>query len=247
MSRRSEIAPGRMAAGAVAALLVASVCGGCAGTGLTPSTVGSAATLTEVEYRIVMTNIARFANDPATLPAQVRITDGTVQVNDEFGVESLSLAGGGGRWAVGGPRALRTVSGQWSADAITDPVILNQLQGVYRAAFGLRPLPDPPFLDALAGPTATTRRSTSDDRKRRPVRLDLDRDVPRGWFGVGTRRDVPDDARYVARDRDTFVWVRPDHLADFSRFTLAVLFLVQAKTGDARVGPGGLMYTAGGR
>jgi hypothetical protein len=52
--------------------------------------------------------------------------------------------------------------------------------------------------------------------------------IPTGWFGVGRKRDVPRNAAYVAHEGKVYVWVCPEHRAELSRFTLALLDIATA-------------------
>ena len=52
--------------------------------------------------------------------------------------------------------------------------------------------------------------------------------IPTGWFGVGSKREVPRDACFVAHDGKVYVWVTPDHRDDLSKFTMAVLDIATA-------------------
>lgn len=81
------------------------------------------------------------------LPSHIRIKQGTVQVSDELGLYQLEVSGTASG-SFGGPRAERTISEQWGADAISDPLAVKQLQDVYRAALELSPVDDPSFLQA---------------------------------------------------------------------------------------------------
>jgi hypothetical protein len=54
------------------------------------------------------------------------------------------------------------------------------------------------------------------------------RTVPTGWFGVGTKHDVPKNACYVAKDGHKYVWVMPVHRAELSKFVLIVMDLANA-------------------
>jgi hypothetical protein len=55
--------------------------------------------------------------------------------------------------------------------------------------------------------------------------------LPRDWFSVGTEDDVPCDACFVAHYCDTYVWVTPDGMDGFTRFTITILDLA---TGEIR-------------
>jgi hypothetical protein len=62
-----------------------------------------------------------------------------------------------------------------------------------------------------------------------------------GWFGVGSRRDVPKNACYVGRYCNTYVWVTPSNLESLTRLTLAILDIHTFKSeriGGSRIQPG---------
>ena len=52
--------------------------------------------------------------------------------------------------------------------------------------------------------------------------------IPTGWFGIGTSRDVPKDACFVAHQGNVYVWVMKEHRDDLSKFTMAVLDIATA-------------------
>jgi hypothetical protein len=54
------------------------------------------------------------------------------------------------------------------------------------------------------------------------VQSDL-REIKGGWFGTGSRRDIPAGACYVGRYRDRYAWVCPDGVPALSDFTIAIL------------------------
>ena len=159
-------------------------------------------------------------------------------------------ASGAAKGVFGGPRAERTVSEQWGADAICDPLALKQLQDVYRAALQLPPFADPGFLDVEQARTSKQGLSKHHDGgapSNAVARVDLQRDVPHGWFHTGPRSQVPDDATYAGHAGGTWVWVTPDKLADLSRFALIILFITKLGPGEDTNTQGGLMYTGGGQ
>jgi hypothetical protein len=89
-------------------------------------------------------------DNPAVLPWAIRINDGTVQVNDEGGMPELGVQWGGTPGFTRGVRAVRSITEQWGAHPITDPLVVKTLQDVYRQAMGLPPAPDPPLLAQLS-------------------------------------------------------------------------------------------------
>jgi hypothetical protein len=52
--------------------------------------------------------------------------------------------------------------------------------------------------------------------------------LPRGWFSVGCKHDVPKNACYVGHHCNTYVWVLPDGLDGLTRLTLTILNLATA-------------------
>ncbi len=215
---------------------------------LTASTVSTATTVMEIEYQMVMDNLAHMVRNPATLPSEIRIKQGTVQVSDELGIYQLQASGSTGG-TFGGPRAERTVSEQWGADAISDPRAVKELQDVYRAAMQLPPMTTPDFLtldQARKAAQGSTKKGPGSGHDDAPA-IDLQRDVPHGWFHTGTKGQVPGDAAYVGHSGDRWVWVIPDELDGLSRFTMVVLFVTKLGPGEHDDTGAGLMYTAGGR
>ena len=146
----------RFAAAPLLAAILAATAGaaGCTHRQLARSTVFTAGTVVDIQYRTVLNNLARMSANPADLPSHIDLADGVVQISDEasFGRAGGfdSLAGGGGGFGIDrfGPALGRQVSEQWGADATTDPQRLVDLQDLYRAALGLPPLP-PPLAIAL--------------------------------------------------------------------------------------------------
>ncbi len=69
---------------------------GCTHVQLTASTVSTASTVMEIEYQMVMDNLARMERNPAALPSEIRIKQGTVQVSDELGLYQLQASGSPG-------------------------------------------------------------------------------------------------------------------------------------------------------
>lgn len=213
------------------------------------STTHTASTVMDIQYQMVMDNLARMERSPAILPSQIRIKQGTIQVSDELGLYQLE-ASGALSGTFGGPRAERTVSEQWGADAISDPLAVKQLQDLYRAAMELPPLAAPNFLDvekARMTGKGTANHGSGAASKDAAMRIDLRRDVPHGWFHVGTEGDVPGNARYVSHSGRTWIWAMPEDLAGLSRFTLLVLLITKLGPGENNGPEMGLMYTGGGR
>jgi len=52
---------------------------------------------------------------------------------------------------------------------------------------------------------------------------------PRGWYGVGRKKDVPKDACYVGCHCKTYVWVLPGATNELALFTMGALDLATGK------------------
>lgn len=71
--------------------------------------------------------------------------------------------------------------------------------------------------------------------------------VPAGWFGVGRWHDVPKNARYVAHEGKTYVWVSPENVEEMSKFTMLILDIASAvqEPESLTVQGGGLSFSPG--
>ncbi len=131
------------------ALMAVFTCG-CTHRQLSRNTALTATTVNTIQYRMVLDNIALFACEPATLPAHVRLADGTVQISNQAGFGESggfsALQGTGFGFEQWGPAASTKVSEQWGTDAVEDPIQVQALQSIYRKAFGLPPLEEPNFI-----------------------------------------------------------------------------------------------------
>lgn len=229
---------------AVCSLAVIAIAG-CTHAQLQASTVATASTVMDIHYQMVLDNLARMVRNPSALPSEIRIKQGTVQVSDEFGLYRLTFSGTASG-SFGGPRADRTVSEQWGADAISDPRAIKKLQDLYRTAMRLPPLDDPAFLRQHERREKASKQSGNSDTGAQTT-IDMTHDVPSGWFHVGVEGQVPDAARYVGHSGAVWVWVMPDDVGDLSRFTLAMLFITKLGPGENDNSGSGLMYTGAGR
>jgi hypothetical protein len=235
------------------AIIVVPLLAGCTNRQLARSMVAQASTVMDIEYQMVLDNIAMFKCNPSALPWHVRINDGVVQVNDQAGLDSLGIQWGTNSNFTRGPRAMRSVTEQWGADAVTNPRIVKKLQDVYRQAIGLPPEPDPIFFAATLHSHAEASNSRREDAKgqaadpeelppgKRVASKDGMRDepidwpdfeVPAGWFHVGRKCDVPKNACYVGQHGDCYVWVTRNGLPDLSRFSLVILAITNSQTRD---------------
>lgn len=137
---------------------------GCTHCSLTRNTVLTTTTITDIKYTEVLNNLAMFSCHPETLPNHVHLADGVVQINDRAG---FGQSGGftlfeGSIFGFDqfGPDAQRQVTEQWGTDATTDPERLTELQDLYRAAFGLTPLPPPNSISYLRQKESETNKAS---------------------------------------------------------------------------------------
>lgn len=225
-------------------VLLVTLASGCTHRQLTKSTVRTASTIMEIEYRMVLDNLAMFTCRPDSLPWHIKLKDGTVQISDEgtFSADAFTTFGGNRPGLdTFGPEFSRDVSEQWGADAVTDPLEVKTLQDVYRQAIGLPPEPDPSFITQAkrhqareASSSNGSDDSESDSEEDSPDSSDggAGYEVPIGWFHVGCEEDVPKNACYVGNFEDRYVWVMPEGIQGLSRFTLIILSIVKLEPGE---------------
>jgi hypothetical protein len=267
-----------------------SLASGCTNTQLRITTVNQGSTLSDIEYQMVLRNLASFATNPSFIPWHMSVVGGTAQVADAGTLRSNYLQ----QWALSrsqnwfnwtpGASASRTIVQQWSTNPIVHTDALKVLQLAYRRAYGIQEMPDKRLLEdvaqdikkqiimtedlrtetalfyqsqfaRLAKSYESLRRGTTStvgeqalmpesdgpdldiDKKSPLVRevarevndiVDDLREISTGWFGVGSRHDVPKNACFVVHEGKTYVWVTEDHLPELSRFTMQILDIAVA-------------------
>lgn len=227
----------------IACLLWAACSLGCTHRQLARSTVMTAGTVMDIQYRIVLTNLAMFSQHPETLPSQIEIDDGVIQISDEFGLGTSGGFTSLSRFGIDrfGPSGRHSTSEQWGADATLDPERITELQSLYRAALGLAPLSPPNavlFMRQIRKEAAKSENSDdsddsddSSDSRKVPIEVLL-RDVPPpGWYQIGHKHEVPDNACYVGCFGDRYAWVTPEGIPGLARFTVTILTVVKLDTG----------------
>lgn len=129
---------------------------GCADMQLRHSTVRQAKTLTGLQYRMVLENLAEMAANPGTMPWHVNINSGAAQVADTgqglFTAGINLFNGSGGTFSSYSPAAqfARTIVEQWALVPVTEGDALRLLRIAYRRALGSSEMPSPDLLDDLA-------------------------------------------------------------------------------------------------
>ncbi len=197
---------------------------------LRDDTVWTSNTLTDLQYKQVLDNVARFQDDPDTVPSFAVATAGTVAVNDQAGAGvsptysptlPFSLQGGGALPILSllfPFSAQRTTAENWSLTPITDADNLRRLRCAYRLLVMGEATPNYEFCskqmkEFFAGEEAAL----------------ADYYPPRGWYGVGCKKDIPKDACYVGCHCGTYVWVLPEGRNDLALFTMGALDLATGK------------------
>jgi hypothetical protein len=196
---------------------------------LRDNTLQTSATLTDLNYHMVLDNVALIAAHPSAMPSIAIINAGTVTVADQktlnanatyVPTEVFSQQAGAGLPILSllfNPSCSRIVTENWSLAPVTD---IDNLRRI-RCAFQL---------------VVLGRETTDCDRCLELLKRfylgetdRMDCMLPTGWFHTGGKNDVPKDACYVAHSCDTYVWVMPDGLEGLTRFTMTVIDLATGK------------------
>lgn len=108
---------------------------GCTSVRLENGTLTQARTISDLQYRQVLDNLAMFVANSQTLPWHVKLKGGTVQITDLF-AGSLDGTLGAGRGSTFSPmaNAQRTVLGQWDVEPAVDADEIEALQLAYQKA-----------------------------------------------------------------------------------------------------------------
>jgi hypothetical protein len=188
-------------------VLLALACAGCTHYQLSHSTVEQAGTITDLHYKQVLSNLASSHCNPNVLPHFAVVGTGGALVNDQGSV-NVEL-----EWdprtiirELMGVDAARQVELQWTLAPVVNPDKLRAIRCLFQLVV-LGETTDPEadkLLKAFLGEGYMEW-------------------VQRGWYGVGSRSDVPKGACYVGHCGVQYVWVMPDDLEALSRLTLVVL------------------------
>jgi hypothetical protein len=189
---------------------------------LQQKTVSANLTLAEIYHYQVLNNIARFEANPAAMPSFAVVSAGTVNVENSAEGSIVptysptltnALQGGGALPILSLGFAAtnrRSITENWSTTPITDSDNIRRLRCAFQLLVGRETSECDRCEDRLKGFFVGSTES-------------YDCMLPRGWYGVGCKRDVPRDACYAAHHCDTYVWVLPDGIDGLTRFTITVL------------------------
>jgi hypothetical protein len=196
---------------------------------LRQNTVCTASTLTDLNYQQVLDNVARFVVNPSIMPYFAVVNAGTVTVLDQKSASASATYNptltfqqqGGGALPIlsllFNPSASRSVTENWSLAPVTDVDNLRRIRCAFELVVLGRETTD---CDDCKGLLKQFYLGESDR---------LECLIPRGWFHVGGKKDVPKAACYVGRCGDVYVWVLPDGMEGLTRFTMTVLDLATGK------------------
>ncbi|MGE3806967.1 MAG: hypothetical protein AB7K24_20075 [Gemmataceae bacterium] len=195
---------------------------------LCQNTVKTTTTLTELNYKQVLNNIAMFVHNPASMPSVAVINSGTVTVDDTKGLSgnatyapTMTFSQQVGGFPIlslfAGPSAERSLTENWSMVPVND---IDNLRRI-RCAFQLL---------VLGGETSDCFhcRQILQDFYLGEIN-DFECIIPPGFFQVGCKRDVPRHACFVGNYCDTYVWVMPEGVEGLTRFTMTVIDLATGK------------------
>jgi hypothetical protein len=197
-------------------------------------TVKTTDTLADLQYQQVLDNLARFHDNPDTVPSFAVATAGTASVLDTAGAGvsptyaptlTFNQQGGGALPILSllfPLTASRAVTENWSLTPVTDADNLRRLRCAYRLLVLGEAAPNYEFCrkqmrEFFAGEEADL----------------ADYYPPRGWYGVGGKQDVPACACHVGRHAGcrgcTYVWVTPEGMNGLATFTMGALDLATGK------------------
>jgi hypothetical protein len=184
-------------------------------------------TITDMNYRLVLDNVARFERNASSLPSIAIVNGGSVLVSDQgsFGSSGTYTPTIVRADQIGGfpifnlffnPSVTRNLTENWSMVPVTDIDKVRRLRCAYQLLIGSASCSSQDCIEVLEGYVATE-----------PEKIDCS--IPRGWYCTGRKRDVPKNACYEGHHCDTYAWVMPPGLEGLSRFTLTIMSLATSE------------------
>jgi hypothetical protein len=122
-----------MKSSAVVSILLA-LTTGCTSNRLRDRVVNQTGTLTDLQYKQVLGNLARLHTDPFALPSQSNLHDGTAQLQTNAGANITLFRSSMLPPSLNGSR---TIVEQWSVRPVTDDTALKLLRLAYQRALGM--------------------------------------------------------------------------------------------------------------
>ena len=201
---------------------------GCQSIQLENHTLRQAKTLTDLQYKMVLDNLAMIDQNPAALPyfsaAGTGLTNIQQSANANFSPSVDLLLNPAkiyryysDKFGYGGT-ATQTNLEQWTTASILNPDELDLMRCAYRKTLGCSSPDCDQKLQAYFLP-------------RHPDELAA---MSPGWLSIGGKRELPPKkAAYVGCYRGHIVWVMPDKVEPLTRLTLAILDIATALPANA--------------
>ena len=199
---------------------------GCQSLQLENHTMRQAKTLTDLQYRQVLDNLAMFSVNPGSLPFFSAAGTGQTNVSQAATANftpSVDLLLNPAKTLYRyyadkygyGVSGTQTNLEQWTTASVLNPDELKLMQCVYQKVLGFQP-PSPDTCD----------QRLMDFFKNN---LELWDALDRKWLCVGLNGEKPPrEAAFVGRYNKRFVWVMPQNVGYLSRVTLAILDIATA-------------------
>jgi hypothetical protein len=197
---------------------------------LRDNTVLTNGTLSDLNYRQVLDNIALFTVNESSMPWLGVINAGTVTVADQKSVglnstyaPTVVFAQQSGAGVpifnmLFNPNASRTVTENWSMQPVTDVDNLRRI----RCAFQLLVLRGGQTTECFDCKDLLSTFYLGEIER-------VDCLIPLGWYYVGCKKDVPKDAAYVGKYKNTYIWVDKEGVEGLTRFSMTILDLATGK------------------
>jgi hypothetical protein len=194
---------------------------GCQHIELRNHTLRQASTLTDLQYQQVLDNLAMFVQNPGSLPYFSITGTGLTNTNNQF--SEMGSFNWDKQFLAGKPLAfffdkasatfggMQIIQEQWTTGSIIDPDALLLMRCVYQRT-----------TTNSADLSCDCDTKLSQYFQKKPCYLEAMRP---GWYGVGSKHDVPTCAKYVGHCGHVYVWVTPDNVDYLTRLTLAILDL----------------------
>lgn len=207
-------------------VLVATV--GCTSVQLEHSTEGQTATLADITSQVVLNNLAMFKQNPDAVPAQVSITQGSIQITDLANPSFMYT------WPmvsrVFGISASRTWQESWTVVPVTDYATLRTLRDLYRTC--------------ASGAAINDKSTLFNEIRALPGNDGLSSDAISSWAECGSwlgYGNVPEGFPF-GHYGTSFVWVKPGGSKQFGDLVMQTISASGngAKT-QAQVFPGAVM------
>lgn len=172
--------------------------------------VPASLTAEELYYQQVLDNVARFTANRGMMPSFCMVS-GTANHAMDFRATSPipDDRSAADPTAQGNSNFHLESANTWSAVPVNHPNSIRRMRSAFQCVVGACDYDGDRRKEDLEGFVAGSDES-------------YDWLLPTGWYHVGERDDVPCDACYVGHYCDTYVWVMPEGMDGFTRFTITI-------------------------